>query len=207
MSIVRTGYVENYDYSTSEFKKTRVDFDGIPEFAGRCIRFETQCERIMSDVWENFTYVIYWNGPMDNLLAGRPAEMCIDRGWSGSTYSINATLDATPEVLEAYSAWTAGRQRGEARARALAYYDERQREEIEARNNPAVRGRYVRVSRGRKVPIGTEGLVFWIGQDNYGGTKIGIATSTREDSRGRFADVVWTAAKNCDVIKSKNWFE
>lgn len=206
MSIIRTGFYDTYDY-TPDLIVTRVTFDGSPEFSGRCLHFETQCERIMSDVWENFTYIVYWNGPEGNLLAGRPAKMCIDRGWGASTYNIVAKVDATPEVMEAYSAWKLGEKLGQNYARAISLYDRRQEEEISARKNPAVRGRYVRVSRGRKVPIGTEGLVFWTGEDNYGNIKIGIATSTREDSRGRFVDVVWTAAKNCDVIKSKNWFD
>lgn len=60
---------------------------------------------------------------------------------------------------------------------------------------PAVKGRKVRVEGGRKVPVGTEGTVFWVGEaQGYdarvkGPTRVGI-----KDASGK---VHWTAADNC----------
>lgn len=59
------------------------------------------------------------------------------------------------------------------------------------------KGAYVVVVKGRKVPIGTEGVVFWMKEANYGyydtdKYRIGIDTGNGE--------VEWTYADNCVVI-------
>lgn len=47
-----------------------------------------------------------------------------------------------------------------------------------ASGNPAVKGANVEVFKGRKVPKGITGQVFWVGEDNYSGKpKIGIRTA------------------------------
>lgn len=61
---------------------------------------------------------------------------------------------------------------------------------------PAVKGKRVRVVKGRKVPKGTEGVVIWAQEQSYSyydkGWRIGI-----KDDNG---DVHWTAASNAEVI-------
>lgn len=43
------------------------------------------------------------------------------------------------------------------------------------------RGRVVKVVKGRKVPVGTEGTVFWLGEDKFGnGYRVGFETPTGE---------------------------
>lgn len=74
------------------------------------------------------------------------------RGW---TYPNGATVDATPEVLEAYAAHQT-RKAAEARV-----YREAERAKL-----PEV-GKVVKVVKGRKVPIGTVAQVFWTGPDTY----------------------------------------
>ena len=63
-------------------------------------------------------------------------------------------------------------------------------------------GKRVKVVKGRAVPRGTEGIVFWMGAKNYTGyadswgnrtvTRIGI-----KDSRGA---VHWTALNNVELV-------
>lgn len=55
-----------------------------------------------------------------------------------------------------------------------------------------VKGCTVVVARGRKVAKGTTGVVRWLGEDNYGKARVGIAV---EGTQG----LVYTAASNCDV--------
>jgi len=69
-----------------------------------------------------------------------------------------------------------------------------------------VYGKTVRVFKGRKVPIGTVGEVFWVKRYNYGKypdpwgfystTKVGI-----KDSAG---EVYFTAIGNVEVIEEEN---
>jgi hypothetical protein len=45
------------------------------------------------------------------------------------------------------------------------------------------RGKVVKVVKGRKVPVGTEGTVFWLGEDKYsrtGGYRVGFETFSGE---------------------------
>jgi hypothetical protein len=56
----------------------------------------------------------------------------------------------------------------------------------------------VKVVRGRKVPIGTEGEIFWMGQTKFG-TSVGIRLI--DDTR------VFTSAKNVEVITADEMFE
>lgn len=52
----------------------------------------------------------------------------------------------------------------------------------------ALRGQRVTVTKGRKVPLGTTGEVFWVGEGRYGGYRVGL-----KDSEGT---THWTAASN-----------
>lgn len=54
-------------------------------------------------------------------------------------------------------------------------------------------GHRVRVIRGKRVPVGTEGMVFWLDEPTYP-TRIGIALNSVKDERGRFINVVWVPA-------------
>lgn len=53
------------------------------------------------------------------------------------------------------------------------------------------KGSRVKVVKGRKVPIGTVGTVFWIGDNQWGeGKRLGI--------EGDDGETYWTAASNCE---------
>ena len=55
-----------------------------------------------------------------------------------------------------------------------------------------VKGQTVTVVRGRKVPKGTTGIVFWIGTDSFDKPKIGF----RDDA----GTTHWTAASNVEAL-------
>lgn len=59
----------------------------------------------------------------------------------------------------------------------------------------------VRVVKGRKVPIGTVGVCFWMGQTDYSryGDPWGIYTKTRIGIRTEAGDVYWTALDNVEI--------
>lgn len=114
------------------------------------------------------------------------------------TYDNDAHTDATPEILAKAQKWSYA----QTRKRVFdAYLGSLKKVE---------KGDKVRVLRGRKAPIGTEGIVFWVGEENtYGGysrwsqtksTKIGIATSDKRNEKGQYTDVVWTYSQNCEAI-------
>lgn len=92
-------------------------------------------------------------------------------------------IDATDEVKELYAAWVKEneRKRQESYERVKRY---------EALTELA-RGKRIRVTRGRKVPIGTEGVVFWHGASAYG-DRVGF-----NDDQG---ETFWTAATNVEVL-------
>jgi hypothetical protein len=80
-------------------------------------------------------------------------------------------------------------------ARALA---EREKERRTIRKD-----KWIKVVRGRKTPIGTTGLVFWIGTDNYNNTKLGISPSGIRGENKKFNDAIFVYAKNCEVDLEK----
>lgn len=155
-----------------------------PTYDGRVVGEHTERGvRIMSDVWADLYYVVVAedNGEFRSLCYG-DSEYC----------DATVTVDAPAELVAEYEAFRARREaekaeriRAEREAAAAARL-----EEIKRRVD---RGKRVVVARGRKVPRGTEGEVFWIGPDKFGnGDRIGIRT---EDGA-----VHWTAARNCDVV-------
>lgn len=121
-------------------------------------------------------YALVWDG--EGL---RSIEYATTRGW---TYHNGAVADATAEVREA------------ARA-ALIERDIKAWAEATAIDAATVtKGKTVRVTKGRKVPIGTEGEVFWLGENRYG-WRVGI-----KDADGT---VHWTAEANVEVVDAEQY--
>lgn len=85
---------------------------------------------------------------------------CSSRCYDGC----RATVDAPAALVERYE-----REEAERRAAAAAAYEERLAAETRELAWHTLRpGSIVEVSRGRKVPVGTRGEVFWVGGGNYG---------------------------------------
>jgi len=152
------------------------------------------CVRIMSDVWTDFRTATVWVAEENTYKSVRYQD--VDACYNSLSI---AAVDASPERLAHYAAWQEGTSAGLAYANAIGEYNRRQFAKIAEAKRPA-KGKTVEVFKGRKVALGTTGLVFWEGVDRYGNNKVGIATSDRKSARGGWEDVAWTAASNCRVV-------
>jgi len=121
-------------------------------------------------------------------------------GYDSSAHN-TATEDATPEARAAYAAHLAAEQARIDEERCVERAEQRAREERSERAE-IDRGKFVIVNRGRNVPVGTVGRVFYcrVSDGAYPTLRAGLATTSRLDGNGRAADVAWTAAANCDVL-------
>lgn len=113
----------------------------------------------------------------------------------------SATVDATPEVIATANAWAYKTLR---RVAWKGY--------VERLRKPR-KGDVVEVVRGRKLPVGTRGKLFWLGEaKTYGGysawskkssTRVGVALDETKDAAGRYANVGWTYLENLEADASK----
>jgi len=126
----------------------------VPMWSQQTQRYETAyIGRTLEDREENHYddsdfYAIVWD---DN-------DNCPKRIDYGSTRYPSPTscvVDATPETRAKYEAWHQARNEEWGKQKA-----------IEDTNTPDF-GKWVRVVKGRKVPIGTEGEVFYYERDKY----------------------------------------
>lgn len=101
--------------------------------------------------------------------------------------SVEATEDAPAEDVQAYHA--AVKVETDARAAAQA---KAEKERALAEWRKPLKGRKVKVVRGRKVPIGTIGVVAWTGRDDYGRSEDRIGLKVEGNDK-----LVYTAARNC----------
>ena len=121
-------------------------------------------------------YAIVWN---DEKECTERVEYATTRGW---TYPNGASVDATPEVVAKWEAWSRKCQE----ARRVAY-------EAQEAATPT-HGKTVKVVKGRKVPIGTVGEVYWSGKCQYSGNlRLGIRLTN--------GDKVFTAGSNVVVVQ------
>ena len=119
-------------------------------------------------------------------------------------YDLQATVDATPEQVQAH------RDHQVAVAAAAVAKVQADAAALEARTPR--QGKKVRVVRGRKVPKGTEGVIFWTQEQVFSprfqngyrhgpdSVKIGIALDDTRNARGWYANVVWTYMANVEVV-------
>ena len=129
--------------------------DGTETHIGQVLSYTTSYNSSM-DITSS--YAIVWNADKNNT-----EQVYVWNDFDSRTND-SYTIDATPEVVTAYEA--------KKQADSRAYYAEQ-----EAREIATVRkDKTVTVVRGRKVPIGTRGQVFWIGNNGYG-ESVGIITA------------------------------
>jgi hypothetical protein len=114
-------------------------------------------------------------------------------------------VDASVDVMAAYYKWylsvalpTQALIVGvSAKAQYLKELDETS-EQLAA--IPALaKGQTYKVVRGRKVPHGTTGKVFWFGDKGWG-MSVGLSITDRKDTHGRNLDVVFVALKNLEYV-------
>jgi hypothetical protein len=120
-------------------------------------------------------YALVWDG--EGLTS---IEYATTRGW---TYHNGATADATDEVKDLAREYLADRD--------IAAW----REATATDAATPEKGKRVVVARGRKVPIGTEGTIIWLGPDRYSDGKL-YRVGVKDDA----GEVHWTAERNVDVI-------
>lgn len=167
------------------------DKDGNISFAGCVVKVYGRDERIMSDVWAWVTYATiyapdYKGGEHDWRKPDQDGFIEWAVNCSEFSDGKSAEVDATPEVLTIYQAVQARKEQERLEAERKAAEERARR----IRLTPE-KGKRVRVTKGRKVPIGAEGVVFWTGHGDYG-PKLGFNT----DSGG----TVWVAAGNVVVL-------
>lgn len=171
--------------------------NGTRDFVGMVLEVFKGDYQVFSDDWSWATWAKVWDGCQIREVLVNAHHPCCPS-------TATATVDATPETLAAASAWTQAQDAQRLREEQML------REEtarVEA-SKPRM-GRIVEVYKGRKIPHGTKGFVFWEGTDNYGNAKIGIATTNRKvQAPGKkfanFVDVIWVAASNCRAIPNQN---
>jgi hypothetical protein len=127
-------------------------------------------------------YALVWDGEkVTSVMYGTA------RGW---TYHNGASVDATDEVKDLAAAWLA--------ADGMKRY----READLAEAVDVAVGKRVRVIKGRKVPKGTEGVIGWLGEDQYSGSRYGTWGPTKRRIRldSDDGEKTFIAAGNVEVI-------
>lgn len=145
---------------------------------GLCIR-----DHEMNGYDDSDWYMTVWNNEKN---APEEIMFATTRGWSYPCYG--SSPDATPEIMEKYNAWKAEQKR--------IYLEMLAKEEAA---KPTV-GKTVKVIKGRKVPIGTEGIVRWYGEakafsyydSKHPTMRVGLQTAA--------GATYYTAASNVQVI-------
>jgi hypothetical protein len=131
-----------------------------------------------------------------------------DFAWSsGKKNPILWSVDASPEVYEVYNKWVTDVAAPAAAESAAEYARKESLRRGEATvasilNPKLARGQVWRVYKGRKFPIGTQGTVFWYG-DNRFGLAVGLATTERKSQSGKYLDVIFVSAGNIEYIPTQ----
>lgn len=133
-------------------------------------------------------YALVWDDDANAVIS---VDYATTRGW---TYLNSATVDATDEV----------------KAKAAKFYENVAFEALKAKAAEAARkvavGKSVKVVKGRKVPKGTEGTVFWVGPGraySYYAAKYGVPD--RVGFKDAAGTTFWTAASNLEVTDAEEW--
>lgn len=201
MAILTFGTEYTYAPDWSSSTKYEHPATGSISHEGCVVEMFSRTEQIMSDVWAQVYYAVVWD-----LELERPVRIWTHTEGEHGGFYRKANIDASKEINQAYLAWSEGESVGKVFADRLDQYDTEQMLMDSQRRQSCPKGRKVEVFKGRKVPVGTSGTVFWSGVDNFGRVKLGLFTSERRDSKGRYADVVWVAADNCRPVNHLDGF-
>ena len=175
-----------------------VDKGRVTSHVGRSLYVASETVRVMSDVWEDslFLYSVRDDGGLDRDCVGSYYD---EKPEDRATW----TIDANAEAFELYRARQEADQYETLVHNTNADYA-----------NPAVKGRVVKVTKGRNTPKGLVGKVVVVIMRPYGmgyhsvvKPKLGIATSAKMVEKvmpngkvfQNHADMVWVWAHNCEV--------
>jgi hypothetical protein len=148
-----------------------VKSDGTKTYTDMCLSMSTQYNSSM-DVTSY--YVKVYNEGTDTF-----ESIYVDCDFPSDEPRTTYTIDATPDVIAKWEA-----------RRAAQVKHEHDMQELAAIMTPEV-GKQLEVIKGRKVPKGTMGVCFWIGNSAYG-ERVGIKDANNT--------VHWTAISNVQVI-------
>lgn len=165
--------------------------DPVPGYADMRGFFETNYEGAVLETRErNFAsdsdfYAIVWDEATSSI---KHVDYATTRGW---TYLNGATVDATPDVIAKANAYAAALRFEDLKTAAAA-----------AARKPAI-GKTVKVVKGRKVPKGTVGDVFYAAP----GRKFSYYDRPADRIGLRTADgaTFFTAASNVEVVDAEDW--
>ena len=142
--------------------------------------------RIMSDLWEDQTCCKVWDPETEEVKT----LVIYTTGMSSHRGEV-IEVDAPAEIIEAYEAAEARKKR--VREAAAEIREAYEAEEVARKDLKQVHtGRKVVVVKGRKVPVGTEGIVRWCGGTDWG-YRVGLEVVGEEK-------LVYTSIQNCEGI-------
>ena len=177
-----------FDYKNEDGTPQIVQQDVYVSHVGRVVAKGVDYNKqVMSDVWDNVGFcIVAENGTF------RKIETYYGPG-AGPGWDVgpHADVDAPADLIAAYHAHVAT-EAAERKAAAEAYERKARAAREETERKAPRKGRRLRVVRGRKIPIGTEGTCFWMGESRYG-TRVGLRV---EGS----AEPVWVDAKNVEAV-------
>lgn len=170
--------------------------DGTLSYVGAVLKVFMGDYQVFSDDWSWATWAWVWDG-------NRVCKVLVNAHHPCCPSTSTATEDATPETIAASNAWTTEQDAARVRSEEIAREASARAEALKPQ-----KGRIVEVFKGRKIPLGTKGFVFWEGTDRYGNAKVGVATTNRKvQAPGQrfasFVDVVWVAASNCRAVPNQ----
>lgn len=143
----------------------------------------TKNSRIMSDVYADCYYVKIWN----------QEKQCVEDISIGNSefYDKKTEYFTVPDLSEEnnkqYQQFLKDREQEQ-----KDLEEKRQKEAAERIRLTPTKGKTIRVIKGRKIPLNTEGIVFWRGTDKYGNINCGILDNT--------GNKFYTNEKNIKVI-------
>jgi len=173
-------------------------------YEGAVLEVGSRTVQVMSDIWDTEFYAKVWDE-----ATGKPLDVSLyysNESSSEKTKACKATVDATPEVKEAYRRWKIDR--------AIEDRFRRRLRDLESEAIVFRKDDIAKVVKGRTA-TGVEGKVVVVLEKPYRAgwstsfeKKLGIATSDRTEmvlaSNGRkyerYQDVVWVWARNCEKL-------
>jgi hypothetical protein len=156
-----------------------------PTYDGEVVGITGDTERIMSDVWEYVRYaMVVHDGKLERVHLSTS-------GFSADAGDV--TIDADDATVAVAHAALMAKETDRLMA---AHNRDVDRAAYEATR--PLRGKTVVVARGRKVPKGTTGELFWTGAGRFG---------TRAGVRKADGSVVWTALNNLDVVNPDDYVD
>ncbi len=178
-------------------------------YEGRVIAITDKVERIMSDIWENVRYAEVLSPETigqknrNGVIQNSPYTTVTASSFGNYLSTSIVTVDCDPAII---AQW---KQHCEEERQRM---EKEQNERVQkAYRSEVAKDKIVCVNRGRKIPKGTTGKVFWIGNNGYG-ESVGIATTPRKGPKvgnnGRsyesFLDIVFVSRSNVDVVGSES---